>query len=442
MEGFELKSLLLEEEFISKIKTYVDNRAEETKVTIQQLNTDFNDGLIIIDDEYQRGYLYESKPKTPSKLVESVFMGVVIPEIQLFQRDDMKYELIDGQQRVLSLLNFYNNKFALKDLEVLSELNGFYYRDLPSELQLIFKKFNLNQRITKRNNEFKFDMFERLNTGSQQLNKQEVRNCIYRGEMMRLAKRLSENSEVQRTLFKVGDERGKRTEMVLRLLAIVYNDCKQLHGSAATNINKFLESESVKNISTKQTEEIYNQFVSTCSVINQSLDLESFFKRIKTSYGKASTVINHVECIFASVYRFVNKKEILLNSDKVLSALFILLTSDNSYGATTVQNSGAAVHTNRRISIVSRMLDDVVLNGISLDSKRNFSNDDKIKLWEDNLKTVGLIKCSLCGNQIHSIEDCDVDHIIPWSKGGQTSLGNAQLTHKTCNQIKSNSFFN
>lgn len=46
--------------------------------------------------------------------------------------------------------------------------------------------------------------------------------------------------------------------------------------------------------------------------------------------------------------------------------------------------------------------------------------------------------CAICNNSIESIEDANVDHIIPWSKGGRTILENAQITHEFCNKSKGN----
>lgn len=47
--------------------------------------------------------------------------------------------------------------------------------------------------------------------------------------------------------------------------------------------------------------------------------------------------------------------------------------------------------------------------------------------------------CSYCGNEILSIDDTEVDHIIPFSQGGKTDISNAQLLHRHCNREKSDS---
>lgn len=46
--------------------------------------------------------------------------------------------------------------------------------------------------------------------------------------------------------------------------------------------------------------------------------------------------------------------------------------------------------------------------------------------------------CAICGNRILAFEDCEVDHIVPFSRGGATTIENAQLAHRTCNRSKSN----
>ena len=48
------------------------------------------------------------------------------------------------------------------------------------------------------------------------------------------------------------------------------------------------------------------------------------------------------------------------------------------------------------------------------------------------------LTCSYCGNIILSIDDAEVDHIIPFSEGGATDISNAQLLHRHCNRVKNN----
>jgi len=65
-----------------------------------------------------------------------------------------------------------------------------------------------------------------------------------------------------------------------------------------------------------------------------------------------------------------------------------------------------------------------------LDNKRTFGADIKTKLFFAGCK------CGYCGSAILNIDDCEVDHIVPHSKGGMTVIENAQLLHSYCNKQK------
>lgn len=69
---------------------------------------------------------------------------------------------------------------------------------------------------------------------------------------------------------------------------------------------------------------------------------------------------------------------------------------------------------------------------------RAFSVDDKRRLFFSQLDTQGKVVCALCCGTIHQLQDCEVDHVVPYSLGGRTSLDNAQLAHRWCNRAKGN----
>ena len=138
---------------------------------------------------YQRRLRWSDKKK--SHLIESLLMNVPIPPIFLYEKEFAKYEVMDGQQRLKTITGFYNNEFKLRDLKKWSELNGRYFSSLPPKIQAGLSRRGLAAVIVLTESsqdepsamELRQYVFERLNTGGQILNAQEVRNCIYSGNL-------------------------------------------------------------------------------------------------------------------------------------------------------------------------------------------------------------------------------------------------------------------
>lgn len=432
-----LKSAI-SEETLEIIASNFNCKPDQCDMKIRDLDEDLNSGDLIIDYDYQRGYLYEKKPKEASKFVESVFMGLVIPEIQLFEDvESQKKELIDGQQRVLSLVRFLRNEYPLKGLENLTELEGCYYKDLSPLLQKAFKNYTVKGRVVNRDHSYKYEMFERLNTGAKSLTSQEIRNCVFHGKMINLAKRLANDPHCIQLFYGLDNTREEITELVLRFLSLIYNDGYLIGGYSAC-IKKFLTSEYSKTISDKDVERLYVRFLSTVKLINSAFDLKSLFKEISSEgkYPKA-----HIEAIFVPIYLLNDKHSIQLNSDFLFSKIEECMKDNKKYLNTVFNNS--AVNTpkevNTRIAIIKNLIEtELATRDTKTDNRRLFTVEDKKMLWEKQLNSHGKVSCALCGNKIHDISQCEVDHIIPWSKGGKTVLSNGQLTHISCNRKKLN----
>ncbi len=169
---------------------------------------------------FQRRYVWP--PKLASRLIESMLLNVPIPPCYLAQSPDFQLDVIDGQQRIYSIYRYLENQFALGNLEVLKELNGKHFFELPLVLQRKLKTHTLRCVIITNDSdpEIKFDVFERLNTNTTPLNAQELRNCIYRGDFMRLIESLAEGDAWLSILGrKTVDKRMRGEEMVLRFFA-------------------------------------------------------------------------------------------------------------------------------------------------------------------------------------------------------------------------------
>lgn len=169
---------------------------------------------------FQRMYVWTNS--LASRLVESILLKVPIPPCYLSQNDEYELDVIDGQQRLYSLFRFVKNQFNLTNLEVLSELNGQRFFELPANLQRQLLTHTLRcVLITNESHpEIKFDVFERLNTSTVPLNAQEIRNCVYRGPLNELIADLSYKKKwLEIRGRKLPDKRLRDEEMILRFFA-------------------------------------------------------------------------------------------------------------------------------------------------------------------------------------------------------------------------------
>ncbi|HYW41605.1 MAG TPA: DUF262 domain-containing protein [Bryobacteraceae bacterium] len=86
-------------------------------------------GRLDLQPHFQREYVWETKPELRSRLIESLLLDIPIPPIYLGQEAGGRLEVIDGQQRLTTLLKFVNNEFPLQRLEAIRSLAGKYFKD-------------------------------------------------------------------------------------------------------------------------------------------------------------------------------------------------------------------------------------------------------------------------------------------------------------------------
>ena len=133
-------------------------------------------------------------------MIESALLDIPLPVVYISQETDGREYVIDGQQRLTSFFSFIDGKFPdgaefkLSGLKVFKEFNRKTFTTLPEEEQDKIRYCKLRTIIFKKESDpnLKFEIFERLNTGSVSLNDQELRNCIYRGPYNGLLKELAQ----------------------------------------------------------------------------------------------------------------------------------------------------------------------------------------------------------------------------------------------------------
>lgn len=209
-------------------------------ISVKELVSMFNDKLIDVAPEYQRQFRW--KDDRQSNLIESIFLGIPIPSLFMATNPDNSWELIDGVQRLSSIIRFCGEDVArgklnkadqhieplkLKHLNKLTSFNNKYFIDLPRTIQLDFllKPMKVTTLSDKSDMSVRFDLFERLNTGGVSLTDQEIRSCIYRGRFNDFIKKMTEYTNFQKSvvLTKAMEADGTREEFVLRFFAFLYN---------------------------------------------------------------------------------------------------------------------------------------------------------------------------------------------------------------------------
>jgi hypothetical protein len=221
-------------------------------ITVQQLLTMVSQKQIDVAPTYQRRFRWDSLRQ--SQLVESIFLGIPVPNVFMATNADGTWEVVDGVQRLSTLVHFAGDDEArrvlglktplvIEGLTKLSELNDHYFADLPTTVQLQFslRPVKVTTLSDKSDLKVRFDLFERLNTGGVRLSDQEIRGCIYRGSFNDFLERLAQNENFKKVvLLRKSDEAdGTREEYVLRFFAFLHR-YQQFDHSVVDFLNDYM----------------------------------------------------------------------------------------------------------------------------------------------------------------------------------------------------------
>ena len=409
---------------IEEKKVYTENK-DFPLATIREMVAERD---IIPDPDYQRDFIYDDKRK--SLLVESVLLGIPIPTIYLCQEEDETYSVIDGQQRIMTFTSFQENKFKLKGLVELPELNGKFYADLDKPLQKKIKTSTLHAvTLLKQSQELKYEIFARLNQGAVALKPQELRNCIYRGTFNRMLEDIAAKNPYLPELFASPNYRKAYQERILRFFAL--KDYAGYKSSMPKTLNAYMAAH--QNDDEKSIKEQKDLFNGTIDIIKQILGKNAFrvYSREKAEYiDKFSpSVYDSIIIPFSSF----PKHSLMAKADSIRAKIESIRKTDDEYLGFAERSTSSRTAVVGRILKIYTAINDC-LSGEEISEKRAFSPDIKELLFHE-----GYV-CSYCGNVILSIDDAEVDHIVPFSLGGKTDIDNAQLLHRHCNREKSDSF--
>ncbi len=224
--------------------------------TIELLINKFNKGDFFIPT-YQRNFVWMDKNK--NLFLESIFLGLPIPFMFLADCRDGKQEIIDGAQRMQTIVEFFNNDFRLSGMEKLTELNGFMFKDLSEIQQRKFLNKSLRIIVLEEDTppDARQDLFYRINTTGMKANDSEIRRGSYPGHFTSFI----ETCSIDKTFVKLTpmsskrEKRYERFEFVLRFFAYLNEYEKFGH-----DVNEFLNDYLIKNLNTFNQDKFQNDF--------------------------------------------------------------------------------------------------------------------------------------------------------------------------------------
>lgn len=232
--------------------------------TVELIVSKFKKGEFFVPD-YQREFIWAEKNR--SSFIESVLLGLPIPFMFLGDCEDGRLEIIDGVQRINSLVAFSANQFKLSFLPKLTDLNGFIFSDLSESQQRRFYNRTLRIVVIDQNtpDELRQDIFSRVNRTGKPVNDSEFRRGTYPGALTKFIDKCAKDPLFMHLcpVSKVQEKRHERFELILRFFAYV-ND----YNSFDHQVAPFLDSFLVTHQDSFNEEEYWSEFKQTCEFID------------------------------------------------------------------------------------------------------------------------------------------------------------------------------
>ncbi len=354
------------------------------QIAIRTIKDLLNDKVYLTNINMQRKYIYNHEQA--SHLLDSIQKGIPIPAIYLWDNCDGTYDVLDGKQRITVMRLYVNPKYLP------GGVHNFFIDHMNSN---DFESYQIPVIICSGTEEEKVETFKRINTTAVALKEFEIYNALYQGtfveELGNWGIGLSPNEE----LFFGKSIRGENCIRAVKLFT------ERLEDYFKHNRNQSFVNGLKKQIDV---------------LVKTTLDLFN-------DYGNDYYILAKI------VLENINNNSLIASwklNQKTINDLLV-----------EYANNGELANAPSRESFYKELLGCYTVTG--LDGKRFFTKDDKKTLYEKLSKGLSSGKriCPTCGKEF-SFDQFEVDHVLPWSKGGKTCLANAQLLCKSCNVKKSN----
>jgi hypothetical protein len=356
------------------VEDYQDNSIKEEGIT------GWN-GKLDIRPKYQREFVYNDKQR--KEVINTIIRDFPLNVMYWVKKEDGtdNYEILDGQQRTISICQYVDGDFSLID----SEGNPKSFYNLTNDEQIRILDYKLMVYFCEGTDKEKLRWFEIINIAGEKLKDQELRNAIYTGEWLTDAKR--HFSKTNCPAYQIGDKYVKGSPIQQELLE------KALKWISNDNITAYM----AKNQHNKDSNELWMYFQ----------DVVNWAKKLFPEPKKGCDMIDW---------------GIIYNTYK-----------DNAYNANDLHKCYLKLIEDEEVTVKTKGIYLYLITGeekyLSL---RVFTDKQKILAYE-NQKGI----CTSCENHF-DYNEMEGDHIIAWSKGGKTEQTNLQMLCKKCNGSKSN----
>ena len=469
---------------LEKLKDIGLSKPEPSNMSIEDVTRKMNRRKFLVRPSYQRVEVIDKQKK--SSIIESVLLGIKIPPIFIYKRPDDVYEVIDGQQRLLTLLGFTgstytdqddkvkkskDNKFTLKGLRILSELNGKKFNDLEEkdkdkiyDFQLYIVEIDSN----KNPNFNPIDLFIRLNDKPYPIktNSFEMWNSWADDDLIRRIKKLKNNLEdwfYIKKLVKKSDRDRMENEELITSLAYVENNYKtdskviDIYQKDNIDLDKVITSKLNARVNTKSKinallleatndEKVRNDLFDSLKKVKNviknlklilidrdsnedetleeflSLELEKFIKvgntrKLQNFYFL--WLLIHKSNFSLVKWKRIDIKKDLLKLFKIINSKHKNLQKNNS-GKQTLVN---LFESHKEIFVGNYTTNFTRLRKLSPKEKKEMLKKQKNK-------------SSISKAPMFDMDDLEVDHTIPLALKGEDKIENMGLAHKKENRQK------
>lgn len=363
------------------------------------------DGKLTIRPAYQREFVYELKEE--EAVINTICRGFPLnsmywaltdgsfetkvedTEVALVPSDDAKFEVMDGQQRTLSVMYFLTHKFGIEN-------NSVYWDTLPDNKYETLMNYKFTVYICEGTEEEKLEWFRVVNIAGKELSEQELRNASYTGTWLSDAKRYF--SKTNGAGYLLSKNYIKADVIRQGLLE------KALEGICELQGLKTVEQYMGKHKSDPDADELWQYFQ----------DVIAWVTKIFPEYYKDMLGID-----WCHLYNEYHEKK--YNTTQMKADVKALHEDDE-------------VQSSKGIYEYLLLKDDNLPKALSKLNLRAFTDTEKQRAYN---KQEGI--CPMCKKK-YPIEDMRGDHIVPWSKGGKTTEDNLQMLCKDCNGLKSDKY--